>query len=96
MTALTLNPTINNITGLDFSPQAISVSQIDESVKALEQAESLENKFLLLKKDVGDELFDQLSYEQKTFIVNVSNTINLGDSVNIDVIYNSIERLEYE
>lgn len=88
--------TFNNLTELDFSPQAISISQIEESGKALEQAETLEDKFLLLKKDVGDKLFNQLSYEQKIFIVNVSNTINLGDSVNIDVIYSDIEKLEYE
>lgn len=96
MTALTSNPTINNISALDFSPSAISVSQIEESIQVLEQAETLENKFLLLEKDIGDELFNQLSYEQKTFIVNISNTINLGDSVNIDMIYNDIEKLEYE
>lgn len=72
-----------------------SNSLVDESDQIVEQAETLENKFSLLKKDVGDKLFDQLSYEQKTFIVNVSNTINLGDSVNIDVIYSDIEKLEY-
>ena len=88
--------TFNNLTELDFSPQAISISQIEESSKVLEQAEILEDKFSLLKKDVGEKLFSQLSYEQKTFIVNISNTINLGDSVNIDVIYSDIKKLEYE
>jgi len=89
--------TFNNVSELDFFyPQAISISQDEESAKALKQAETLEDKFLLLKKDIGVRLFNRLTYEQKVFIINVSNTINLGGFVDIDEIYNDIENLEYE
>lgn len=82
-----------------FMPRELyysSNSLVEASDEIVEQEKIIADKFLLLKKDVGDELFNQLSYEQKTFIINVSNIINLGDSVNIDAIYNDIERLEYE
>lgn len=66
---------------------------IDEII---EKEQMLESKFLILKKDIGVELFNQLSYEQKRFIIDVSGTIDLGKTVDIDSIYNRIERLDYE
>lgn len=94
--------TLNNSIEFPYSismPQELrysSDSSVDAFDKIVEQEKIITDKFSLLKKDVGDELFNRLSYEQKTFIANVSNTINLGDSVNIDVIYGDIEKLEYE
>lgn len=62
----------------------------------IEEDRELEDKFFILKKDIGDELFNRLSYEQKRFIVDVSGTINLGKTVDINAIYNRIEKLDYE
>ncbi len=73
-----------------------SNSLVEDIDKIIEKEQILESKFLILKKDIGDKLFNQLSYEQKKFIINVSGTINLGKFVDIDNIYNRIEKLEYE
>ncbi|MBI2623494.1 MAG: hypothetical protein HYW65_02870 [Candidatus Liptonbacteria bacterium] len=82
--------TLDNLTGV-FQPGAISLSP-----QPLVEEKIIEDKFLLLKKDIGEDLFNKLTYGQQAFIVNVSNTIDLGETVDIDAIYSGIEKLEYE
>ncbi|MBU3924465.1 MAG: hypothetical protein V1732_02695 [Patescibacteria group bacterium] len=64
--------------------------------KIINQEKIIADKFSLLKKDVGEKLYNQLSYEKKMFIVNVTGTINLGNSVDIYSIYKRIENLDHE
>ncbi|MBU3964946.1 hypothetical protein KJ695_03465 [Patescibacteria group bacterium] len=85
--------TLNNLTD-PFFLQAISISQIEESGKALEQAEALGDKFLLLKKDVGDELFNQLSYTDRIFMIETAGSINFGHAIDLDKIAQDIR--EYD
>ena len=54
------------------------------------------DKFLVLKNNIGEDLYDKLSFEQKMFIVSVSGTIDLGKTVDIDAIYKDIKEIEYE
>lgn len=64
--------------------------------KIINQEKVIIDKFSMLKNDIGEELFNQLSYEKKIFIVNITGTINLGNSVDIYSIYKRIENLEHE
>lgn len=73
-----------------------SNSSIQDIDKIIEQDRELSDIFFVLKNNIGEELFNQLSYEQKRFIVNISGTIDLGKPVDIDIIYNRIEKLDYE
>jgi len=70
----------------------------DSSVDLIDKAEEqiIEDKFLALKNNIGEELYDKLSFEQKVFITSVSGAINLGKFVNIEAVYNDIEKIEYE
>ena len=69
------------------------VKRVDEIIN---QEKVIADKFSMLKNDISEELFNQLSYDKKIFIVNITGTINLGDSVDIYSIYKRIENLEHE
>lgn len=74
---------------------AHSSDSLTRTVDEIED-EIITNKFLILKNNIGEELYNKLSSEQKTFIVSVSGTINLGEIVDIDAIYKDIKEVEYE
>lgn len=71
-----------------------SDSFVDSVNKIKEQI--IDDKFLILKNNVGEELYDKLSFEQKSFIASVSGAINLGKFVDIEAIYSDIKKIEYE
>ena len=73
-----------------------SDSEVEKIDEIADQEKIIMDEFKLLEESVGQELFKQLSYEQKMFLINVSGTIDLGKSVDIEKIYDSIENLEYE
>lgn len=58
--------------------------------------EIIADKLLSLKGNIGEKLYNRLSLEQKMFIINVSGTVHLGKSVDIDAVYRDIEKIEYE
>lgn len=70
----------------------------DSIVRIVDEIEDeiITDKFLILKNNIGEKLYNKLSSEQKTFIVSVSGTINLGKTVDIDAIYKDIKEIEYE
>ena len=49
-----------------------------------------------LRKNIGKRLFKQLSYEQKMTILSFSNIVNLGENVDIDLLYKFKNDLEVE
>ena len=65
-----------------------SIDKIEEQI--------IDDKFTVLKNNIGRDLYNELSFEQKMFIVGVSGTINLGKVVDIDAIYKDIKEIEYE
>lgn len=71
-----------------------SDSLIEESDKITEHL--ISDKFAILRNNIGEVLFNKLSYDQKKFIVDVSGTIDLGRQVDIDAIYKNIEELDYD
>lgn len=50
----------------------------------------LEDKFSLLKKDVGDELFNQLSYNDKIFMIETAGILDFGRIIDLDKIAQEI------
>lgn len=82
-----------------FLPQSHELNYSSDSlVDSVDKAEEqiIEDKFLILKNNIGEELYSKLSSEQKAFVVNISGTINLGKFVDIEAIYSDIEKIEYE
>ena len=75
---------------LDYSSDSFvdSVDKIEEQIT--------NDKFMILKNNIGEGLYNKLSFEQRMFIVSVSGTINLGKTVDIDAIYKNIKEVEYE
>lgn len=75
-----------------------SNSLINNTDKVVEEMQEsiLTADFFNLRNNIGEELFNQLSYEQRKFIVDVSGTIDLGQAVDIDAVYKGIEKFEYE
>ena len=80
--------TFNSLT--EFYLNAISIPQIEE-FGALEQAETLADKFLLLKNDIGNELFEQLSYDDKVFMSKTVGSIDFGHTIDLDQIAKEIK-----
>ena len=79
-----LRPSLNYSSNSFVEP----IDKIEEQI--------ITDKFLILKNNIGEDLYDELSFEQKMFIVNVSGTIDLGKTVDIDAIYKNIKEIEYE
>ena len=47
-----------------------------------EQKLLLEKKLAILKSNIGEDLYNKLTYKQRNFITKVSGTINLGKNIN--------------
>lgn len=75
---------------LDYSSDSFvePIDKIEEQI--------INDKFVVLKNNIGEELYNKLSSEQKMFIVSVSGTIDFGKTVDINAIYKSIKEIEYE
>ena len=90
---------IVNVKSLDLSllPRNLNYSS-DSFVDSIDKIEEqiIDDKFTVLKNNIGGDLYNELSFEQKMFIVGVSGTINLGKVVDIDAIYKDIKEIEYE
>ena len=69
-----------------------SDSSIDATDKIVE--EIIATKFLFLKKQIGDELFNQLSYSDKLFMAETAGSIDFGHAVDLYQIAREIK--EYD
>jgi len=81
--------TLNNLTEIYLN--AISIPQSEENGRALEQAETLADKFSLLKNDIGNELFEQLLYDDKVFMSETAGSIDFGHTIDLDQIAKEIK-----
>lgn len=88
--------TLENLNSISL-PMELNYSS-DSFVESIDKIEEqiIDDKFSILKENIGGKLFKKLSYEQKSFIVQISGTINLGKSVDINSVYNLIEKIEHE
>lgn len=74
---------------LDYS----SNSLVDESDNVTQRI--LIEKFSILKSNIGDELFNQLSYDDKMFMANTAGVIDFGHPIDLDKIEKEIENYDY-
>jgi len=65
---------------LDYSSDSF-VEPVD---KIKEQV--ISSEFAALKEDIGEKLFDQLSYEDKIFMIETSGSIDFGHPIDFDAL----------
>lgn len=53
--------------------------------------QTLQRRLYKLRKDIGDELYLKLSKSQRELIAKTSGTLYLGENVDIERMYKSIE-----
>lgn len=82
--------TLNNLTELPYL-NAISIPRKEKIDEIVEQEKTLADKFLLLKNDIGEELFEQLSYDDKIFMSETAGSIDLGHIIDLDQIAKEIK-----
>ncbi len=82
--------TLNNLTELSYL-NAISILRKEKIDEIVEQEKTLADKFLLLKDDIGNELFEQLSYDDKVFMSETAGSIDFGHTVDLDQIAKEIK-----
>ena len=94
--------TFNNLTGLDFSPQAISMpkelnyssdSFIDESDELAQRI--VVERLDIVRGNIGSELFNQLSYNDKMLMANTAGVIDFGRAIDLDKVEKEIENYDY-
>ncbi len=75
----------------------ISSYNIDSFIDTSEKIESrvLGEKLLELKNDLGEDLYNSIDNETRKFMIDTSGIIDLGENVNMDLIYESIREHDY-
>ena len=73
---------------LDYSSNSFvePIDKIEEQI--------INDSFLFLKNDIGEELFNKLSYDDKTFMVKTAGSIDFGHLVDLNKIAQNIK--EYD
>lgn len=92
--------TFNNLTEINFFPQIsipkwldyFSDSSVDESDKITQQI--ITDKFDIVKGNIGDELFNQLSYYDKILMANTAGVIDFGRAIDLDKIEKEMENYD--
>jgi hypothetical protein len=74
---------------LDYS----SNSLVDESDKITQQI--ITERFDVVKSNIGEELFNQLSYDDRMLMVNTAGTIDFGRAIDLDKVEKDIENYDY-
>lgn len=77
-----------DISALTFSSNS-SIQEVDRIEDNLISQELNE-----LKEDIGEELFNSLSFEDKKFIIETAGELDLGLDVNFERIFDYIENYE--
>ncbi|MFH1187894.1 MAG: hypothetical protein V1688_03490 [bacterium] len=55
----------------------------------------IDDSFELLKNDIGDELFNQLSFQDKIFMFSTAGSIDYGKAIDLDKIAEEIKKYEF-
>lgn len=81
-----------------FPPTDLPLTNVIERDEALlierTSFEYLTEKLNLLKKDIGEDLFNRLSYEDKIFMLNTADSIDFRHPIDLEEISREIS--EYE
>jgi hypothetical protein len=74
----------------------LNTSEITEAIQIAEDisATSLVERLEKIRKNIGDELFNALSFEERKFMAETAGALDLGPDVNLERMFKYIE--EYE
>lgn len=69
----------------------------DSLVGSIDKVEDeiITDKLLLLKNDIGEELFNKLSYSDRIFMIETAGSIDFGHPINLDKIARDIKNYDY-
>lgn len=70
-----------------------SDSLVDESDKISQQI--VTDRLDVVRSNIGNELFNKLSYEDQMLMVNTAGVINFGRPIDLDNVEKDIENYEY-
>lgn len=70
-----------------------SDSLIDESNRIMQQI--MVDRFDVIRSNIGNELFNQLSYDDKMLMVNTAGVIDFGHPIDLDRVEKDIENYDY-
>ncbi len=84
----TLNFPISTPEELDYSSDLL----VEESDKISERL--IDEKFAMLKSDIGEGLFNKLSYEERIFMIETADSIDFGHTIDLDVVAKEIKNYE--
>lgn len=70
-----------------------SDSLVDESDKISQQI--VTDRFDIVRSNIGDELFNKLSYEDQMLIVNTAGVIDFGRPIDLGEVEKEIENYDY-
>ena len=88
--------TLENLINPFFLPRELDYSS-DSLVESIDKAEeqAVNDKFLILKNNIGEELFNQLSYDDKNFMIKTASSIDFGHPVDLNKITRDIKNYDY-
>ena len=95
-TAITLENLYNPAVLFPEEVKRNSNSLISDIDKVIEETQELilMTGFLNLKNNIGEELFNKLSYDQKVFMIETSGSIDFGHAIDLNRISQEIK--EYD
>ena len=66
----------------------------EENVKGLEKVDTFTSAYLELKNELGIDLFNQLSYEDKMFLIETSGSIDFGRTIDLNQVSKNMEDIK--
>ncbi len=75
--------------------ESSSDSSIRDFDKTIEEVKMIEEKFLLIKNDIGKKLFNQLSYADKVLMAKTAGSIDFGYPIDLNKIQSEIDDYDY-
>lgn len=78
-----------------FLPRNLDYSS-DSFVEPIDKIEEqvINDEFIILKEDIGEDLFNQLSYNNKLFMIETAGSIDYGRAIDLDKVAEEIENYE--
>lgn len=87
--------TLDNLTAISMPKELeySSDSLVDESDEISQQI--VVERFSIVRSNIGDELFSQLSYDDRMLMANTAGVIDFGRPIDLDKVEKEIENYDY-
>ncbi len=82
-----------NILRMPWPLEHSSDSLVDESDKVARQI--LAERFNVVRNNIGEDLFNRLSYDNQMLMANTAGVIDFGRPINLDRVEKDIENYDY-